>query len=348
MEKLPHSRFSTNDLPEKDRFGAWREDVSLLFDVEDPDCEKGAPFRATFDLYNFGQSVLAELDSSGARYRRSRKMILSDGIDSVLLQLFVEGEVQFRTGSRATYVRSGDIVEFDLNQQVDNLNSSFKHLTFMLPRALVDKSIPVFNRWHGQILPNGSPSVRLLRQHLLSSFEMAALFDPEAGRHVEIATVSLAAAAMSGCSPRPEGPASEAVENSFIYLIKRYIRSHLSSQSLSPETLANHFGVSRAQIYRVMEPVGGIASYVRDLRLHQCLSDLCDPKQAHLNISEIAYRSGFRCLSTFNRSFRENFGVAPRIAREENLLHQLLAKPPRSDDAAKHRLHHEWFREIGM
>ncbi len=314
-----------------------------------PRLEDVGEFHATFKLYNFGQSVLGELDSSAARYLRSRKKILSDGLDSILLQLFLEGGVRFGSGTQTTYAEKGDIVVFDLNRPVDNFNTTFKHLTMMMPREMMDAAIPNISRWHGHVLPHQNPAARLLRDLMISSFEMAPRFDTEAGRHVESATVALAAAAMSGNATFAEGAVDEDVESVLTYQIKRHIRTHLGSEDLTPEALAKAFGVSRSQIYRLMEPLGGVASYVRQLRLQRCMNELGDPRFAHLNVSEIAYRSGFTHLTTFNRSFRETFGMTPSEAREKNRHAHLSALSEKNERFRRNPVlrHHEWFRQIG-
>lgn len=348
MNNIPRSSFSTRNFKSKHRFGAWREDISLIFDVEEPSSENKEPFHATFDLYNFGQSVLAKLHSSSARYVRSRKKALSDGLDSILLQLFIKGEIQFGSGKRTTYANLGDIVVFDLSQPVDNFNSSFLHLTIMLPREVIEAAIPEIHRWHGLALPRDNPSFHLLRNHLISSFELAPSFDMKAAGYVEAATIALAAAAMSGSPPLVEGSRKADVERAMIHQIKRYIQRNLGSTELSPESIAHDFGVSRAQVYRLMEPVGGISSYIRRLRLHRCMADLRDPRFAHQNVSEIAYRLGFEHLTTFNRSFREAFGMTPSEARREH------RQPSRSSSAhvgvdtngEPHQEHRNWIRRF--
>lgn len=351
MEKLPHSLFTTDTLRSTERFDAWKADMSTIFDVEDPCFDGEAQFHATFDLYNFGQSVLAELDSSAAKYLRSRKKILGDGMDSILLQLFLQGGVQFGSGKQTTRARKGDIIVFDLSRPVENYNSTFKHLTMMLPREVMDAAIPDISRWHGHVLPSLNPAVPLLLNLLTSSYGMAPRFDPAGGQHVEAATVSLAAAAMSG---KPHDLADNATDTNVMgvltHQIKRHIRGKLGSEDLTPQALARTFGVSRAQIYRLMEPLGGISTYIRHLRLHRCMAELCDPLFAHLNVSEIAYRSGFSHLTTFNRSFRETFGMTPSEAREHHRVSRLSAPAqghPKSHPDL-HKKHHEWFRGIGF
>lgn len=351
MSQLPHSRFSTDDLPERDRLASWKEDISLIFDLERAPLEDPEPFHANFDLFHFGQSVLAHLDSSPGRYVRSARKSSRDGMDSILLQLFLEGGVQFGVGQRTTYGEAGDIVVFDLAQPVDNINRRFRHITAVWARATIEAVVPDIGRWHGLNLPRDNPAVALLRQHMISSYELAPRFSLQEGRRVEEATLALAGAAMSGNSPLDEPTAPTAIAEVLAYQIKRHIRENLGATDQAPEQLAHRFGISRRKLYQLFEPVGGIARYQRISRLKRCMADLQNPAQAHLQISEIAYRWGFRHAATFNANFRAAFGVTPsearQTAREGAVLRASQRPRSRSEEGARGE-HHQWLMSIGQ
>lgn len=351
MSSLPRSLFSTNDLPEKDRLAAWREDISVIFDLEIAPVADRDPFHAIFDVYHFGHSVLAHLKASPGRYVRSTRKAARDGMDSILLQLFLEGGVQFGMGQRTTYAEAGDIVVFDLAQGVDNINQKFRHITCVWPRPAIEAVVPNIGRWHGHRLPRDNPSVVLLRQHMISSYDLAPRFTPQEGRRVEEATLALAGAAMTG-SGLPEEPVkTPAMAEMLTYQIKRHIRENLGSANQSPEQIALRFGISRRHLYHLLEPIGGIAKYQRYLRLQRCLADLQNPKQAHRHISEIAFRWGFRNPATFNRNFRSTFGITPgearNLAHERNQAHLLSTPLPREQERLQ-KEHHQWFQSIGI
>lgn len=351
MSILPHSHFSTDDIPEKDRQAAWREDISVIFDHEAAPITEPRPFHAVFDVYHFGHSVFANLNASPGRYTRSTRKIAQDGMDSILLQLFLEGGVQFGVGSRTTYAEAGDIVVFDLAQPVDNINRKFRHITTVWPRPTIEAEVPDIARWHGLCLPRDTPSVTMLRQHMLSSYDLAGQFTPQEGLSVEQATLALARAAMRGNQMTVEQLETRPMKEMLIYQIKRYIRQNLGGADQSPEQIASQFGISRRHLYQLLEPVGGIARYQRQLRLQRCLADLQSPEHAHLRISEIAYRWGFRNPATFNRNFRAAFGLKPLDARhhDQRGITSLTPSLPRqgTEEAARAE-HQHWFMALGI
>lgn len=329
--------------------------MSVIFDVEQilPPYGKKDPFQATFDLYHFGHSVLGGLSSSTARYVRSQRKAARDGLDAILIHLFLEGGVEFGVGQRTTYAEAGDIVVFDLAQPVDNINRKFRHITSMWPRTVLEETVPNISSWHGLTLPKESPVTQLLRQHLISSFDLAAHFSVEEGLRVEKATLTLAGAAMVGQSLNEESAGTPAMKELLAYQIKRYIRQNLGLADLSPNQIAQHFGISRRQLYHVMEPVGGISAYQRHLRLQRCMGDLQNSDHAHLTLSEIAYRWGFKHPSTFNRNFRAAFGTTPGEVRARAVFE--VAQPlssglpsPVKTKAAFASEHHQWFHAIGI
>jgi len=349
MGQLPHSSFSTEDLPEAERFSAWREDISLIFDIERSPIKDESPFHATFDLYQFGQTVIAEADSSTGRYIRSPKKLQQDGLDAFLVQLFVEGGVQFGCGRRTVHAQAGDIVIFDLAQPVDNVNTRSRHITAMWPREALEALHPKVALWHGHVLPRNKPAVKLLRQHLITSFQLAPHFSQTEGEKVEEATGLLVATALGEDTSHLEPRESSAAQTMICYQIKRHIRENLRSSQLSPEYISKAFGISRAQLYRIMEPVGGVSEYVRNLRLRRCLEEIRDPRFFRDHIAEIAFRWGFKHVSTFNRSFRSQFGMSPSDAREEGRSSASLLMPAETlarDDSR--REHHQWFQAMGI
>jgi AraC-like DNA-binding protein len=126
-------------------------------------------------------------------------------------------------------------------------------------------------------------------------------------------TLELVAALLNG-SP-VDAEAAEAVQSATLARVRRHIDEHLRSPGLSAESITRDLGLSRARLYRVFEPLGGVATYIRKRRLRRCLKDLADPALRHRRISDIAWDWGFPDQASFSRGFRAEFGTTPREAR---------------------------------
>jgi AraC-like DNA-binding protein len=81
------------------------------------------------------------------------------------------------------------------------------------------------------------------------------------------------------------------------------------------DKLARTFGLSRASLYRLFEPVGGVASYIRTRRLARARQELTAPGLEDRRIGPIAYRAGFHSIPAFNSAFRPAYGQTPRSTR---------------------------------
>lgn len=318
MNPLPFSAFSTHSQPPKDRFEAWRESIDVLFDLERLPSRDDALFHADLLVHRVGDMLLARLDSETARYLRPRKRIIQDGVDILMIQFFLEGEVLFRSGKQSTRATPGDLVVFDFAQPIDNVNTRFRHLSLLASRERLEACVPGIARYHGRPLPKDLPGVRILREHLLTVHHSAESVPDELSGHLSEATFSLVAAAFAqaeGISAKKSNPLPSSAGTALIPQIRRHIRTHLADTKLSPNAIGHQFGLSKAQLYRIMQPLGGIAAFIRDQRLHACRRDLRNPALRHLRIAEIAYKHGFSNITSFNRQFRQAFGCSPGDAR---------------------------------
>jgi AraC-like DNA-binding protein len=97
--------------------------------------------------------------------------------------------------------------------------------------------------------------------------------------------------------------------------VKRHIEANLDSESPTVAELCRRFGLSRASLYRLFVPDGGIARYIRDRRLHQAFRMLASPAGCRARIIDIAVSFQFSSDSTFIRAFRRRFGLTPGALR---------------------------------
>lgn len=72
-------------------------------------------------------------------------------------------------------------------------------------------------------------------------------------------------------------------------------------------------------MYRLLEPVGGVASFIRERRLARAHHELSVPGLQDRRIGPIAYQAGFQSIATFNRAFLAAYGETPRNIRKPRL-----------------------------
>lgn len=135
---------------------------------------------------------------------------------------------------------------------------------------------------------------------------------------ISAATTSLLAACISPSRNHifeAQGP----IDAVIMARANRIICEQLSDPDLSPEKLCRALGVSRSRLYRIFEPAGGISSYIRRQRLLHTRDNLRNGVDRR-PISAIAEEWGFADASAFSRTFRREFGMTPKVAREMGWL----------------------------
>jgi AraC-like DNA-binding protein len=139
------------------------------------------------------------------------------------------------------------------------------------------------------------------------------LLPPEIPYIVE-ATRSLVAVCLAPSQERVAG-AQVPIDATLLGRARRMIDERLTDRNLSPETLCDTLGVSRSRLYRIFEPLGGIATYIRKQRLSRTRDALSNNTDTR-SISRIAEEWGFVDPSTYSRMFRQEFGISPKEARD--------------------------------
>lgn len=76
--------------------------------------------------------------------------------------------------------------------------------------------------------------------------------------------------------------------------------------------------MSRSQLYRLLEPEGGVATYIQRRRLRESFAILCDVSN-NRPIGTVAEMLCFADASSFTRAFRREFGMSPKEVRAASL-----------------------------
>jgi AraC-like DNA-binding protein len=74
--------------------------------------------------------------------------------------------------------------------------------------------------------------------------------------------------------------------------IQRHIGATLGSPGLHPEAPCGQFRISRTQLYRLFEPLGGVAAYIQEQRLARAYAELSDATHGHRRIFDIRREGG--------------------------------------------------------
>jgi len=99
-------------------------------------------------------------------------------------------------------------------------------------------------------------------------------------------------------------------EDKFMKHVREIMISNLSNEALDIRFICNALNMSRTQLYRKFRSLTNMTAtrYLRSLRLHKARVLLSG---GQVTVAEAAYRTGFRNVSHFSRSFTREFGINP-------------------------------------
>ena len=341
--RLPATLFRTADLPPVERFDAWRESVGVLFDVGLTRPEHAERFDARAESYLVEDIMLSRCAAGLQSFARSPLRVARDSLDHYMVQLFLDGGVEMNRHGRTLACAAGGLIGFDLADVLDSVNSDFDLVSVIIPRRRLAPLLPRPDSLQGQLVDPASGAGQMLAAFLRSLFVAAPSLAPVEAGGAARSLVELVAMSFNGAQLGP-GDVPEAVEQAELLRAQVFIRGRLAAPELGPETIAAAMGLSRATLYRLFAPIGGVAAYIREQRLRRCLADLLSLRHAHLQIAEIGWRWGFADPAHFARAFKQRFGRTPSQAREA----VAAAPSPRTDIDPRvgDRLHEVWLSSL--
>jgi len=99
-------------------------------------------------------------------------------------------------------------------------------------------------------------------------------------------------------------------DNPLMQMILSHLDANIDDDQFGISELCVSLGISRAQIYRKFKSLTDtkLHDYMRSYRLKKAKELLLSTE---LNVSEVAYRTGFKNVSHFSRIFSAEFGKSP-------------------------------------
>lgn len=298
--------FSTSLLEPRLRtraYSQWLRPIADAYPVGDE------PMSASIAMYELGQLVIARNSSSPARYVRDKEVIKRGQFaDCILIRLSRRGEVNGSFGEAVnTELHEGDIYLSDLSQPIDISVGQSEHVSLLVPKTTVNRT---GQSLHGRVLRRDSLPCRMLTQHLLHLFESVALSKRASASALSQTTLAVLHRCL-GTSSREQG--SQLWAETLRGRILSHIESQLGNPELRAATLQCKFQISRTQLYRLFEGVGGVQWCIRERRLQAAFRALCEGRAQ--SISEISSGLGFRNERQFQRAFRARFSMTASDAR---------------------------------
>lgn len=99
-------------------------------------------------------------------------------------------------------------------------------------------------------------------------------------------------------------------EMAFLQNVQNIVEKNLNNELFGVAALSKEAGMDRTQLYRKIKKLTGhtVQDYIQHIRLSHAANMI---KQGAGTISELAFKTGFKSINAFSRSFKKKFGVPP-------------------------------------
>ena len=340
--KLDRSVFDARSISPAERFTVWRDNINVVFDAKLDARLDPSRFHAQVDATALGQIVMGRITSETQLFERSPQKILTDGLDSYLIKVFTAGHCEVRDGANTRLVRPGDIYVIDASAPLEAQVHGFQTITAVIPRALLNRRLAASDAHHRRVIPRETALAKLLYGFILSLDANRADMTLDEGLASVEPLLSLTESLLNARSEQASVCLDDAaIDFAVVNAVLDFIDDNLADPSLSPDMIASALGLSRSRLYRLFQHLDGIASEIRRRRLRRSLHDLLNTGQRGLQVSEVAYRWGFRSDSDYIRAFKRQYGLTPGQAKAARTALQLSDKQA---EIASQQSYDAWIR----
>lgn len=297
--------------------------------------------------YLVGDLIFIDSKFSRQRYTRDRKMLgRQDVSDHLGLQLFLSGGNQVSNGGRDFRVTPGRVFAVNLAHEVEAVSDDAHVLSLILPRNLVEDRFPRLSQARGLVFPEGGMAERVFGDFLLSLRDRLQEATLEDAPVLSASVLGLLDGLLGG-----EDPAASQSKTGTLQALQRFIEKNLEKPDLGPGLICARFRLSRATLFRLFQPQGGVRRYIQRRRIMACFQAICSPSNLSRPIYDIAMDFGLMNPGHVSSLFRQHFGMSPSEVREAaryRLAAGLEAQPENENTAVSdvERML-RWARELG-
>lgn len=326
--------FSTDLVPVSDRLEAWRWNAKQICG----DCRFQFPkqnsFHGSIEARRVAGLELTLFSSSPVSFRKFPIASMNSEGRACIVITQLAGVRRYCQDGKVAILKRGDTTLIDSGRSwSSDCAGDCARLYLRVPYFLMEgrlglKPIPIARRISGT-----SGLGTILFGLSTSLFRQAEEMSSEEGAAAVAAYFKILSACLGDWKQNPlDTKRTDVVWN----LIASYIEARLPDTDLGPAKIASAMGISVRHVHRVFSSKGcTVADWIRERRLRQCHNDLSDPRLMQRSITEIAFFWGFNDSAHFSRSFKQQYGICPRVYRSHSSWAQIEGTNPlmRAEDS---------------
>ncbi len=329
-EGVPYSFLTTSGLAPDEAFERWRTLLAPMYEVSSTTPSAPLPFGSNI-TYQVGDLVTQRSLISTQRLRRDRRRVEA-GPDHYMVQLYRSGRFQGAVAGRPVSASPGTVTLIGRRNLLDGMLHRADVVGIAVPCAHLH-GLPLAE--HGLLFD--AVRNRLLAARLSDIYRRLPTLPRDEASDLADEFVAFLRRLLDG-SRAVDVLDGRELDGGLMALARMIVRANLSRPDLSPEFIAGQMKVSRATLYRLFEPEGGVMHFVRDERLRAVRDALADPMETR-TLSRLAEVFAFSSISQLSRSFRTRYGVPPQAWRGERRVARRIG----AQGSAQHVW--KWLRE---
>jgi AraC-like DNA-binding protein len=302
--------FTTQSLAAKDQYEAWRERFRPVFEVM-PNARDDCGFQAENRIWHLGDLVVSRVSAPAVRVARTKADLGRDPVVHWVLTYCSRGETSMRTDKSSFQAPAGVPFLWSLGEMSASERTAVERVQIFMPRDAFREVAPLLDLARGSALD--TPLGHLLGDYMLALERRLPALRPDDLPRLSAAVREMLIACIAPSVERLAN-AREQIDLGRLERVRQTVRRHLRSPALTPKSLGRLVGISRSNLYRLLEDAGGVAQYIQRQRLLEAHALLCDPGLTR-PISAIAEDLCIADPSSFSRAFRREFGYSPSALR---------------------------------
>ena len=290
----------------------WRDIASASF-VPLSIQQSAQDFTASLDMRQLSPDVsIAGVTDQAIVINRTERLASASVTDDIHISLQASGRGTVSQFGRVANVSPGVLTVTETHRPftLNYVEPNQRHIVLQASRSALGVTDDMIRHVAGRQLAGVNPARDAYVSLVTSLMAQPENLSESASLEMSTIVTSLASAMLR--SAFESSPVMPTTNEALLIAMTDFIRVHLSSPMLTPETVARAHFVSRRKLYEVFEGSGETpADVIRRERIQRAATMLTDRSQ-NWSVADVAFATGFSDVTTFSRAFRRYFGVTPR------------------------------------
>lgn len=300
----------TTDVPQAERFDWWCDRVMQGLPPVHIVTEHQEDFRASTAALPLGPVNMSVLSFPTLATERTARLIRQSDPRLWELAYVARGIMVVDQARNRAQVQAGDLLLYDTSRPFEmRMPEGARIILLHLPKHVVPLPDRSIRGLLSRRLPAEGSGV------LLADFLQGLANGRWTGLEAErlgSAVVQLVSAFLGALADREHLLSPETRQTALLREVKAFIAAHLMEPDLSPQTVADAHFISVRYLHHLFREEGHtVGTFIRELRLDRCRTDLAQPHLADRPVGAIGMRWGFADATAFNRAFKATFGMPP-------------------------------------